>query len=294
MSKDLEVRHCRVLIAVSENGGVASAAHALGLSQSTVSETLLSVERILGTPITVRRPGKETALTPATEALLPHARALISASDAAMAAFAASNRATIRLGTVESISSFLLPKPLADFRARWPEIDVRVTVGLCADLRKRVRQFELDAAITLEEPGRVRGANKSEEVCQAKLCLVASPENPLAKCDVTKKELLSNPLLFADPYGALNGSMKIWLDSPNVKFESAGSSDGVKRGVRGSSAVGVLPAYAVADELSSGSLVSLKTREALPTITLQLTAAAPFSHMESFLYLIEGLNQSAA
>ena len=68
--RDLEVRHCRVLVAVSDNGGVAAAARALGLAQSTVSETLLSLERVVGGPVTFRRPGREATLTPAAEALL--------------------------------------------------------------------------------------------------------------------------------------------------------------------------------------------------------------------------------
>jgi DNA-binding transcriptional LysR family regulator len=295
MSRDLEVRHCRVLVAISENGGVASAAHALGLSQSTVSETILSVERILGTQITLRRPGKETALTPAAEAFLPHARALISASDSALSAFASKDRGTIRLGTVESISSFLLPGPLADFRARWPQIDVRITVGLCEDLRRRVRQSELDAAITIEEPGRRGGTEKSGELSPAKLCLVVSPQNALAQRTVAKKDLLSYPFLLADPDGAFNGLMKIWINAPaqNLKFESAGSIDGVKRGVKSGDAIGVLPAYALTDELSSGLLISLKTKEPLPTIALQLTTADFLSNAEPFLYLVEGLKQAA-
>src|SRR5262245_52429661 len=104
MSRDLEIRHCRVLLAVKEHGGIAAAARALGLAQSTGSETLLSLERVLGTPVTVRRPGGGATLTAAGDALLPHAQALIAASEAALAALATKGQEIIRLGTVESIS----------------------------------------------------------------------------------------------------------------------------------------------------------------------------------------------
>src|ERR1700741_4952676 len=109
MPKDLEFRHCRALVAVHDHGGVGAAARALAVAQSTVSETLLSLERLLGARVTLRRTGREAVLTAAAEVLLPHARALISVSEGALAASAEHNRATIRLGTVESISSFLLP-----------------------------------------------------------------------------------------------------------------------------------------------------------------------------------------
>ena len=47
------------------------------------------------------------------------------------------------------------------------------------------------------------------------------------------------------------------------------------RGVQTSDAVGVLPDYAVAEELATGSLVALKVREALPSIALRLTTVDP-------------------
>lgn len=59
------------------------------------------------------------------------------------------------------------------------------------------------------------------------------------------------------------------------RLESAGSVDGVKRGIRDSDAIGVLPTYAVADELSSGSLVELNVTESLPAIALRLTTLEP-------------------
>src|ERR1700760_582435 len=98
MTNDLELRHCRVLIAVADHGGVSAAARELGLAQSTISETLLSLERVVGATIMLRRPGKEAVLTVAAQTLLPHARALVAAGDAARAAVAAANRGIIRLG----------------------------------------------------------------------------------------------------------------------------------------------------------------------------------------------------
>ena len=65
MANDLEIRHCRALVAVNDYGGVSSAARALGLAQSTVSETLLSLERLIGAAVTMRRRGQEAALTDA-------------------------------------------------------------------------------------------------------------------------------------------------------------------------------------------------------------------------------------
>lgn len=288
MLRDLEVRHCRVLLALHESGGIAAAARALGLAQSTVSETLLSLERLLGMPVILRRHGREASLTPAAETLLPHARALVSASEAALGVFARQSQGIIRLGAVESISSFLLPKPLRAFRLQWPRVDVRVTIGLCEDLRKRVAGFELDAALSIESesPAPQEDSTRST-LAPARLHLLVSPRHPLAGSVVGRSDLRGQTLLLADPDGAFNKLLQLWLRDQNPKpaFHSAGSIDGVKRGVQNSDAIGVLPAYAVGDEIESGSLISLDVREALPSIAIQLTThdqppeSSPLHHL---------------
>jgi DNA-binding transcriptional LysR family regulator len=285
MNKDLEVRHCRVLIAVHEHGGVGAAAQALGIAQSTVSETLLSLERLLGVAVTLRRPGREATLTEAAEKLLPHAQSLLAASESAMTAMTRQTHAPIRLGTVESISSFLLPGPLREFRLLWPDIDVRITIGLCEDLRKRVGRAELDAALTIESADRAR--DSVGELSPARLLLIVAPQHPLANDAVQRRDLEMRTFLLADPEGAFNGLLKSWVGSADrpPKLESAGSIDGVKRGVLDSDAIGVLPDYAVANELAAGSLVALRIEDPLPPISLLLTtreaplAASPLASL---------------
>ncbi|HXC55062.1 MAG TPA: LysR family transcriptional regulator [Rhizomicrobium sp.] len=290
--KDLEVHHCRVLVAVADHGGVAAAARALGLAQSTVSETLLSLERVLGAPVTLRRPGKEAALTAAAESLLPAARTLICASEAALAAFVRNGRQTIRLGTVESISSFLLPAPLGAFRQRWPHVDVHITIGLCDDLRRRVRRLELDAALTIEGADRAGDGAEGRVLSPTQLRLVVAPHNPLARKTVGRPDLALRTFLLADPGGAFNELLRAWFkDSAHgPKFESAGSIDGVKRGIRSSDAIGVLPAYAVAEELASRALIALRVREALPPIALLLTTPEPVLASSPLHNLVEQID----
>ena len=275
MTNDLEIRHCRVLVAVSDHGGVSAAARVLGLAQSTVSETLLSLERLIGAPVTLRRPGHEAALTAAALGLLPHARALISASEAALATVTSGRRNAIRLGAVESASTFLLPRALAAFRSHWPSVDVQITIGLCDDLRKRVQRGDVDAAITVEgAEGALRGEGTGSRILSpAQLCLFVSSRETLGGLKIKQRDLMRRPLLLPDPDGAFNALMRQWFVTPDERprFVSAGSVDGVKIGVRSGEFVGVLPSYAVAKELALGEFLDLHVQEPLPAIVLGLT-----------------------
>jgi DNA-binding transcriptional LysR family regulator len=205
-----------------------------------------------------------------------------------MASVSRQGEGLIRLGTVESISSFLLPRPLSAFRQRWPRVDVRVAIGLCEDLRNRVRRFELDAAISIEGVGGVFGdEGRTRVLAPAQLRLVVSPRHPLAATTVGRPDLSGRTFLFADPDGAFNGLLARWLDTPGrpLKFASAGSIDGVKRGVQDDDAIGVLPAYAVAGD-GSAPLVELDVAEPLPSIALLLTTAEPAADGGALAHLI--------
>jgi DNA-binding transcriptional LysR family regulator len=275
MTKDLEIRHCRVLVAVSDHGGVSAAARALGLAQSTVSETLLSLERLIGMPITLRRLGQEATLTAAAVGLLPHARALISASEAALATVTPGRRNAIRLGAVESASTFLLPRAVAAFRARSPSVDVQITIGLCDELRKRVQRGEVDAAITVEgaEGTLDREGIVSRILSPAQLCLFVSSRETLGGLKIKQRDLTRRTLLLPDPDGTFNALMQRWWVTPDQRprIESAGTIDGVKIGVRSDEFVGMLPRYAVAKELALGEFLALCVEEPLPAIFLGLT-----------------------
>lgn len=277
MAKDLEVRHCRALLAVRETGGIGAAARALGVAQSTLSETLLSLERLLGAPVTLRRPGREASLTPAAEVLVPHARTLIAASEAALATVARQGQRVIRLGAVESISSYLLPGPLGAFRVLWPHVNVRITIGLCDDLRRRVGRGELDAALTIEVSAKAREAESSVLLAPARLQLIVSPEHPLANGMVRLRDLETRTLLLADSEGAFYDLLQAWVGSTDrsPRLESAGSVDGVKRGVSARDDIGVLPDYAVAEELASKALTALSMDDPPPEVSLLLTTLKP-------------------
>jgi len=286
--RDLEVRHCRVLVALADFGGVAAAARALQLSQSTVSETILALERLTGVQILVRQAGKGAQLTAAAEALLPHARSIISASHAALSSISLGGRRTIKLGAIESMSSYLLPQAIASVRAHYDAVDVQVTTGICHTLRQLVQRGELDAAITLESPPSGRDSQqRTTFVAEARLTFLGREPSYRS---LTKASLAGRTILLPDPEGAVKQLVEQWFASANleVRLESAGSVDGVKRGVQAGNAVGVLPTYSIVEEVQSATLFALEIADNFPCVRVELTAQ-PRMHDDPMLQMLIGV-----
>jgi DNA-binding transcriptional LysR family regulator len=124
----LEMRHLLSLMAVVETGTFSKAAEQLGYTQSAISQQIATLERIVGTPL-FERPGgpRPVRLTAAGEMLLTHARAVLARVSSAatdLRALASGEQGELRVGTLPSVGTKILPRLLGTFRAEWPGIQI--------------------------------------------------------------------------------------------------------------------------------------------------------------------------
>jgi DNA-binding transcriptional LysR family regulator len=145
----LEMRHLLALVAVVEAGTFSAAAEQLGYTQSAVSQQVGTLERLVGAPL-FERPGgrRPVQLTTAGEMLLTHARAVIarvSAAAADLRALASGERGVLRVGTLPSVGTKVLPRLLGTFRAEWPGVQIVLRESReCADLIHAVETGDID------------------------------------------------------------------------------------------------------------------------------------------------------
>jgi DNA-binding transcriptional LysR family regulator len=145
----LELRHLLALLAVADTGTFSAAAEQLSYTQSAVSQQIGTLERIVGT-LLFERPGgrRPVRLTAAGEMLLTHARAILARVNSAaadMRALASGQQGELRVGTLPSIGSKLLPRLLGTFRTEWPGIEIVLREsGDSADLIRVVETGEVD------------------------------------------------------------------------------------------------------------------------------------------------------
>lgn len=81
----MDLRQMEVVVAVAEEGGFTAAAQRLHVVQSAVSSTVRALEKELGSQL-FERTTHRVALTPAGEAFVPAARAVLRAAEQARAA----------------------------------------------------------------------------------------------------------------------------------------------------------------------------------------------------------------
>ena len=280
----------RAFVALTEKGSVTGAARALGVAQSTVSEALASLERAVASPLLQRRRGtRGAALTDAGQALLPHARQVLAAVDGlhlAVADAVSSARGAVDIIANESISTYVLPRALARARERWPNTQFSISAAMCPDVRHGVSEGAFDVGLLLEavtaRDERRRKASSTARLPASdivaplvRLVAFSLPSHPLARTPqgvVERKRIAEFPLFLSDSAGDFRVLIERFFRSDGLRgarIQSTGTVEGVKRGVFvDRRAVGILPSYAIANELASGRVVALTIRPALPLMRI--------------------------
>jgi DNA-binding transcriptional LysR family regulator len=137
-----------VFIAVVEAGSYTRAAKTLGISQSTVSETVSSLERSVGVAL-FRKSPHASGRGPARVCAQDHRDDRRDRHGAREGIGRGERDARRRL--VESIGAYVLPSPLAALRERWPNARLAVMSGTCPEIRERVATGECDLGAILED-----------------------------------------------------------------------------------------------------------------------------------------------
>ncbi len=145
----MELRHLAYFVAVAERLNFSRAAEDLHVAQPAISQQIHSLEKELGEPL-FQRVGKRVQLTDAGQALLPHARQILSAVEAARNEILERGKllkGTVRLGAPPTVSAHVLPAQLTAFEKKFPGLDVRLREAGTGTLLKLIEQGDLDLAI---------------------------------------------------------------------------------------------------------------------------------------------------
>ncbi|TDE35436.1 LysR family transcriptional regulator [Antarcticimicrobium sediminis] len=144
----MEFRTLRAFVEVVRQGGFSSAAQVIHATQSTISKAVRQLEDEIGEPL-LDRIGHHAILTSAGEIVYRRAVALLADRDdliAELADLRGLKTGVLRLGLPPVGSSTLFAPLFAEFRQRYPGIEVRLSEHGSDRLEELLRAGEIDFA----------------------------------------------------------------------------------------------------------------------------------------------------
>lgn len=145
----IDMRHLRCALAALEQGSLRKAATILGLRQITVARHIQAIETRVGYSLFVRQ---RNGVHPTTDGMdfLHMARRILRDMDRLIAdpeTVRRSRAERLTIGFYTSVSAGNLKATLAEFRARYPDLQWRLVGGSRRDLLKGVERGDIDVAI---------------------------------------------------------------------------------------------------------------------------------------------------
>jgi LysR family transcriptional regulator, hydrogen peroxide-inducible genes activator len=144
-----DLRQLECFCAVARLGSFTRAAEELGVAQSSVSEQIAKLEQGLAS-VLFERLSRRIETTPAGEALLPRAQAIL--QDAAalpqyLETVRTESSGVLRVGVIPTVLPYFLAPRLAEFVEKFPGIDLHLREAPTAELIGQIEEGMIDIAI---------------------------------------------------------------------------------------------------------------------------------------------------
>ncbi|WP_258729303.1 LysR family transcriptional regulator [Bacillus atrophaeus] len=264
----MESGDLKIFQAVAREKSITKAADALNYVQSNVTNRIHKLESHLNTKLFYRT-NRGMILTASGENVLAYANNILHLLKEAekSAQLTEYPKGPLRLGSLETTAAIHLPKLLAVYHSRFPEVDLSLITGDTHTLVQKVLHYELDGAFVygpIEHPDLKQIAAFDEE-----LILISETE------ESTLNELLQRPLLFFGAGCSHRARVERLLNEEGIfqhKIMEFGTLEAILGGVSAGLGISLLP---------KSTLSHLRNKENLYVYTLP----EPYREMNvSFIY----------
>ncbi|MDP3527654.1 MAG: LysR family transcriptional regulator [Hoeflea sp.] len=294
MNKTAASDEIAIFVRVVERGGFAAAAEETGLTPSGISKAVTRLEDRLGVKL-LQRTTRRLMLTAEGETLLVRGREILAAIEATEAEVMAARgkpRGTIRVNMGTAYAKHRMAPVLPEFRARYPEIDLVVSV---ADRRIDVIGEQVDVAIRtgpLTDSSLVaRRLGEARRVIAASPAYLARHGAPEQASDLARHTCLAIsglarlsewPLTVDGRVTSVPIKPAVTCDNADILAEMALAGLGIVR----------LASFVIEDALADGRLVALLTdshvSEAVPITALMPPGRQHLPRVRAFVdFLVE-------
>lgn len=177
------IAQIRTFVTIADTRHFGTAASKLGISQPSLSQALVAIEKGLGVQL-IERSTRRVLVTPIGEQLLPFAKATLASADALINnAHGAGNdlSGTMTIGMIPTIAPYLLPSFLRTVDRDYPELQPRIVEDQTKHLLQQLRDGLVDVAV-LALPAATNGLVEVE-LYEEQFIVVVPDDHPFAGRD---------------------------------------------------------------------------------------------------------------
>jgi transcriptional regulator, LysR family len=261
----MEIRQLHSFIKIVELQSFSKAAEALGYTQAAVTIQIRQLELEFNTRF-FDRVGRHVELTPPGKKFLMYANEILRKVDDvhALLGNAVVKDHRLRIGTLESLLSFKLPKVVSYFYKHFPTVALEIRSGTPKELNEMLDHNQIDLAYYIDQ--KVYGQNweKTLEEPESVVFVASNDANLPDKEDFLLAELLNQPFFLTEKDSNYRYALEQELASRHLgirPFFETRNPDVIIELIKENRALSFLPHYAVEESLKNGSLRLLKVRD---------------------------------
>ena len=293
------IRQLEYAVAIAEEGSFSRAAARCFVSQPSLSNQIRQLELQLGVEI-FERTSRGILVTPAGNEIVNLARRVLETSDQIVSQAHASRAplsGEVRLGSVSTITPYLLPTAMLELRERFPDVRLIVQDATADRLKARLENGEVDCLL-VPIPTSMPGVQEVE-LAHDPFVVAAPHGSAIARLpEPLQAEALANAevLLLEDPHCLRGQALELCarVDARPHAALYATSLSAIVQLVRRGHGVTLLPAISVEVELAGLTEIALKPLAApTPGRTLGLVWRKGSPRTEEFRILASVLMQHA-
>lgn len=259
LEQRVTLKQLRALLAVADTGSFTLAARHLHITQPAVSMQLRDLEAAVGEVLVDGR--REVHLTPAGEILVRRAREVVGALE--LAGHELLTARGVAAGTIDMVvittAEYFVPRLLAEFGRRYPDIRIRLSVANRAEVHAMLDERRATLAIMGTPPGKL--PLRVIPFAPHRLSFVASPDHPLAgKAHIPPAALAEERLLLRERGSGTRDHLERYLKLHGVRplrADELGSNSTLKQAAMAGLGVAFLSHHVFEMEAAAGRLVRL-------------------------------------
>jgi len=270
----MRLEQLQAFLAVAETGNFQQAAQKCGVSQSTISRQVQSLEATVGISLFHRQGNAK--LTLGGDRLLNHARKIChiwSIAEQELLDLQAGKQTELCVASIPSACAYQLPPILQRFSKTYPNVQLRVTTLGSDRALKVLKDGLIDIAIVMNNPFLTASSEMVvEHLYEEKIQILLPINHPLCKREsITWKDLHNVPqAVFKDGYG-LQRLVQDQFNRQGIRLHAAlelNSLEGFRGVVKQGSLIALLPETFLVELTDAPDLVVRSLNE--PCLTREI------------------------